>query len=111
MGHGDPRDRAWRPVRQTLVTTRAVSDGTVLDDMREPVAAVDRRVLHQVGSAPPSDTIDVSRPPTRGHRALSLLTDLVSAILLVLAIPLALAALIVPLVWLVRAAAVFVDLL
>lgn len=79
--------------------------------MREPVAALDRRVLHQAGSPPPSDTIDVSRPPTRGPRALSLLADLGLAILLVLAIPLALAALIVPLVWLVRAAAFLVDLL
>ena len=40
-----------------------------------------------------------------------MLADLGLAILLVLAIPLALAALIVPLVWLVRAAAFLVDLL
>jgi hypothetical protein len=60
---------------------------------------------------PTSATIDVSRPQlTRSHRALSLFGDVSLAILLVLAIPLVLTALSLPLVWLVRAAAGLVDL-
>jgi hypothetical protein len=55
--------------------------------------------------------IDVSRPhPTRSGKVLSLFADLALAILLVLAIPLVLTAIGLPLVWLVRAAAGVVDL-
>jgi hypothetical protein len=147
MGHGDHRDHAWRPVRETFLTTRSASDRTVLDDLRELVAALDRRVPHperkgesaiaqdsarmkkraearieqleesdqdaprSVDPVPISAIIDVSRPrPTRIHRALSLFADLALAILLVLAIPLVLTAMSLPLVWLVRAAAGVVDL-
>ena len=61
---------------------------------------------------PTSAIIDVSRPqPTRAHKALSLFADIVLAILLVLAFPLALTAIGLPLVWLVRAAAGLVNLL
>ena len=55
--------------------------------------------------------IDVSRTqPTRSHRALSVFADVALAILLVLGIPLVLIAVILPLVWLVRAAAGLVNL-
>jgi hypothetical protein len=55
--------------------------------------------------------IDVSRPqPTRIQRALSLFADLALAIILVLAIPLVLTAIGLPLVWLVRAVAGVVNL-
>lgn len=60
---------------------------------------------------PTSFIIDVSRPqPTRSRRALSWFADVALAILLVLAIPLVLTAIGLPLVWLVRAAAGVVDL-
>ena len=60
---------------------------------------------------PASDVIDVSRSqPTRSRKAIALLANLAFAILLVLAIPLVLTAVGLPLVWLVRAAAGFVDL-
>ena len=63
-----------------------------------------------MGPVPTSDVIDVSRlQPTRSHRTLSLFGNLALAILLVLAIPLVLTALGLPLVWLVRAAAGIVD--
>jgi hypothetical protein len=82
MGHGHHRDYAWRPVRETLVTT----------------------------VVPASSIIDVSRPqPTRTHRALSLFADATLAILLALALPLVLTAIGLPLVWLVKAAAAVVD--
>jgi hypothetical protein len=72
---------------------------------------VTARSASDVGPAPTSAVIDVSRPqPTRSHRALSVFADLALAILLVLAIPLVLIAMTLPLVWLVRAAAGFVYL-
>jgi hypothetical protein len=56
-------------------------------------------------------TLDVSRPQlTRSQRALSVFADIALAILLVLAIPLVLTAMSLPLVWLVRAAASLVDM-
>jgi hypothetical protein len=147
MGHGHHHDHAWRPVRETLLTTRSASDRTVLDDLHEVVAALDRRVPHperngesaiaqdsarmkkraearieqleesdqdaprSVDPVPRSAIIDVSRPrTTRIQRAFSLFADMALAILLVLAIPLVLTALSLPLVWLVRAAAGVVDL-
>ena len=61
---------------------------------------------------PASAIIDVSRPqPTRTLSALSLFADIVWAILLVLAFPLVLTAIGLPLVWLVRTAAGLVNLL
>jgi hypothetical protein len=59
---------------------------------------------------PTSDVLDVSRKqPTRSQRALSLFADVALAILLVLAIPLVLTAIGLPLVWLIRAGAAVVD--
>lgn len=61
---------------------------------------------------PISDIIDVSRSRlTRSHRVLSLCGDVAWAVLLVLAVPLVVIAMALPLVWLVRAAAGAVDLL
>jgi hypothetical protein len=60
---------------------------------------------------PTSSIIDVSRPQlTRTQKALSLFADAALAILLVLAVPLVLTAIGLPLVWMVRAAAAVVGL-
>jgi uncharacterized RDD family membrane protein YckC len=62
-------------------------------------------------TVPISAIIDVSRPqPTRSRRVLSLFADVALAILLVLAIPLVLIAICLPLVWLGRVAARLVGL-
>jgi hypothetical protein len=59
---------------------------------------------------PTSGVLDLSRPlQTRSHRALSLFADVALAILLVLAIPLVLTAMGLPLVWLIKAAAAVVE--
>jgi uncharacterized RDD family membrane protein YckC len=59
-----------------------------------------------------SAIIDVSLPqPTRSRRVLSLFADVALAILLVLAIPLVLIAICLPLVWLGRVAARLVGLI
>src|SRR5688572_33116647 len=46
VGHGLYRDRAWRPVQRAPVRPVSASERSVLDDLRELVAALDRRVSH-----------------------------------------------------------------
>src|SRR5687768_558259 len=46
VGHGRSRARAWRPVQWAPVRSVSASDRSVLDDLRELVAALDRRVPH-----------------------------------------------------------------
>src|SRR5688500_13502122 len=46
VGHGRSRDRARHPVQRARVRTVLASERSVLDDLRELVAALDRRVPH-----------------------------------------------------------------
>ena len=104
MGYGADRDHAWRPVRESVVTTRSASY----------IAALDRQFPHPTregASARESAIIDVSRPQrSRSRKALSSLADLALAVLLVLGIPLVIIAISLPLLWLVRTAAGLVGL-